>query len=99
MKAFSFAPAGSNSRFSWRAQKKQRPPCANNRRSIGLIGTSALTTQAQRPGPRDAWIVTGERGPGSVQRMVRRVVAAKKVVDHVVELACRVRDWLRRFQL
>jgi hypothetical protein len=35
----------------------------------GLIN---LTTQAQRPGPRDAWIATGARRPGSLQRMVRR---------------------------
>ncbi len=33
---------------------------------------SRLTTQAQRPGPRDATIATGARGPGSLQRMVRR---------------------------
>jgi hypothetical protein len=35
----------------------------------GLIN---LTTQAQRPGPRDAWIATGAHRPGSLQRMVRR---------------------------
>jgi len=28
------------------------------------------TTQAQRPGPRDAWIATATRWPGSLQRMV-----------------------------
>src|SRR6266487_3571722 len=33
---------------------------------------NGLTTQAQRPGPRDAWIATGARWPGSLQRMVRR---------------------------
>jgi len=32
---------------------------------------SRLTTQAQRPGPRDAWIATVMRWPGSLQRMVR----------------------------
>src|SRR6266480_4341965 len=31
---------------------------------------SQLTTQAQRPGPRDAWIATWTRWPGSLQRMV-----------------------------
>jgi hypothetical protein len=31
-----------------------------------------LTTQAQRPGPREAWIATVMRWPGSLQRMVRR---------------------------
>ena len=36
---------------------------------------------------------------GWLQRIVRRVAAAKKVVDHVVKPAYRVRDWLRRFQL
>ena len=35
-------------------------------------GHSRLTTQAQRPGARDAWIATGARWPGSLQRMVRR---------------------------
>jgi hypothetical protein len=38
-----------------------------------------LTTQAQRPGPREAWIATGARWPGSLQRMVRPLCA------HVVE--------------
>ena len=33
---------------------------------------SGLTTQAQRPGPRDARIATVMRWPGSLQRMVRR---------------------------
>src|SRR5689334_19694972 len=33
---------------------------------------SGLTTQAQRPGPRDAMIATVTRWPGSLQRMVRR---------------------------
>src|SRR6267378_8541263 len=28
----------------------------------------SLTTQAQRPGPREAWIATGARWPGSLQR-------------------------------
>jgi hypothetical protein len=32
---------------------------------------SGLTTQAQRPGPREAWIATVMRWPGSLQRMVR----------------------------
>src|SRR5437667_6936135 len=31
----------------------------------------AQPTQAQRPGPRDAWIATRARWPGSLQRMVR----------------------------
>ena len=30
-----------------------------------------LTTQAQRPGPREAWIATRARWPGSLQRMFR----------------------------
>jgi hypothetical protein len=29
-----------------------------------------LTTQAQRPGPQDAWIAIAARWPGSLQRMV-----------------------------
>jgi hypothetical protein len=33
---------------------------------------SGLTTQAQRPGPREAAIATVTRWPGSLQRMVRR---------------------------
>jgi hypothetical protein len=35
---------------------------------------SGLTTQAQRPGPREAWIATVMRWPGSLQRMVRRSI-------------------------
>src|SRR5437879_10027628 len=31
-----------------------------------------LTTQAQGPGPRGAWIATGAQWPASLQRMVRR---------------------------
>ena len=31
-----------------------------------------LTTQLTDGGPRDAWIATGSRWPGSLQRMVRR---------------------------
>jgi len=34
--------------------------------------SSRLTTQAQRPGPQRRPIATGARGPGSLQRMVRR---------------------------
>ena len=36
------------------------------------VARSCRTTQAQRPGPRDAWIATWTRWPGSLQRMVRR---------------------------
>src|SRR5438093_10118697 len=36
------------------------------------IDAARRTTQAQRPGPRDAWIATWTRWPGSLQRMVRR---------------------------
>jgi len=32
-----------------------------------------LTTQAQRPGPRDTGIATATLSPGSLQRMVRPV--------------------------
>ena len=39
-------------------------------RSIGAL-FCRRTTQTQRPGPREAWIATGARGPGSLQRMVR----------------------------
>ena len=35
-----------------------------------------LTTQAQRPGPRDAWIATRARWPGSLQRMVSTPTAS-----------------------
>ena len=37
---------------------------------------SGLTTQAQRPGPRDATIATVMRWPGSLQRMVSEPTAA-----------------------
>ncbi len=38
---------------------------------LWIGGINGLTTQAQRPGPRDAWIATATRWPGSLQRMVR----------------------------
>ena len=34
------------------------------------VELTALTTQAQRPGPRGRWIATWTRWPGSLQRMV-----------------------------
>ena len=40
--------------------------------SVHRMRERRLTTQAQRPGPRDAWIATGAYRPGSLQRMVRR---------------------------
>jgi len=40
--------------------------------NISVMVISGLTTQAQRPGPRDAAIATVMRWPGSLQRMVRR---------------------------
>ena len=46
---------------------------------VALSGLCAsvggLTTQAQRPGPRGRPIATWTRWPGSLQRMVRRLVA------------------------
>jgi len=39
--------------------------------NISVMVISGLTTQAQRPGPRDAWIATATLPPGSLQRMVR----------------------------
>jgi len=36
-----------------------------------VVRSSGLTTQAQRPGPRDATIATAMLPPGSLQRMVR----------------------------
>ena len=39
--------------------------------SQGIRAGRGLTTQAQRPGPRDAWTATVMRWPGSLQRMVR----------------------------
>src|SRR5436305_1429523 len=40
---------------------------------ISHAWSSGLTTQAQRPGARDAMIATTTRPPGSLQRMVRRI--------------------------
>ena len=42
-----------------------------------------LTTQAQRPGPRDAWIATTARWPGSLQRMVRRTAHSPSLVFQI----------------
>ena len=59
---------------------------------------SQLTTQAQRPGPRDAWIATGARWPGSLERMVRPLcvmshvlLADKTPCRHAAELSRRTR--------
>src|SRR5688572_16471511 len=42
-----------------------------------------LTTQAQRPGPREAWIATVTRWPGSLQRMVRpRWTVSVSISEH-----------------
>src|SRR5712691_4585026 len=43
-----------------------------------------LTTQAQRPGPRDATIATVARWPGSLQRMVRPTLSVSDNLKHVV---------------
>ena len=40
-------------------------------RHVMLMCVSGLTTQAQRPGARDATIATATPPPGSLQRMVR----------------------------
>src|SRR6266568_993691 len=55
------------------------PSIFNSRISL-RVGIRRLTTQAQRPGPRDAWIATEARWPGSLQRMVRPLDC--KVLDH-----------------
>lgn len=43
------------------------------------VDDPAVTAQAQRPGPRDAWIATGARWRGSLQRMFRRHVLKLKI--------------------
>jgi hypothetical protein len=54
-----------------------------------------LTTQAQRPGPRDAAIATVMRWPGSLQRMVRPL-ACHVVNSNIVQMrSIRVR-WVQR---
>src|SRR4051812_14869123 len=53
---------------------EQTPENIEDLRLIGWLLKPAgedLTTQAQRPGPREAWMATGMRWPGSLQRMVR----------------------------
>src|SRR6266446_7351313 len=63
-------------------------------RGAGMSSLLAyLTTQAQRPGPREAWIATGARWPGSLQRMVvtwfvrlHRVVFSDMPIQQLPEL-------------
>src|ERR687890_19664 len=56
-----------------RSSKPRSKRTAAMKRSVKVLMAceSRLTTQAQRPGPRDATIATGMRWPGSLQRMVR----------------------------
>src|SRR5439155_342845 len=51
---------------------RQGPEICPSRQACDFETVTGLTTQAQRPGPRDAWIATRARWPGSLQRMVRR---------------------------
>ena len=46
----------------------------------GVTYESRLTTQAQRPGPRDATIANRGVMPGSLQRMVRRGVTFQQLI-------------------
>ena len=56
---------------------RQGPEVCPSRQARDFEAVTGLTTQAQRPGPREAWIATRARWPGSLQRMVRpRFVAA-----------------------
>ena len=50
---------------------------------FGCAHFLCLTTQAQRPGPRDAWIATRARWPGSLQRMVRPLVKVSQSKAHL----------------
>src|SRR4029077_18314807 len=49
----------------------RRSPHSKTRPRTRRVLQNGLTTQAQRPGPREAWIATTARWPGSLQRMVR----------------------------
>ena len=53
----------------------QTPICSSLLCDVGEVHgvRSGLTTQAQRPGPRDVSIATVMRWPGSLQRMVRPI--------------------------
>jgi hypothetical protein len=70
--------------------------------SVGKLGEcvhcfhgvcSGLTTQAQRPGPRDVSIATVARWPGSLQRMVRRLRSHLQMVSMNLDW---VKSWERR---
>src|ERR1043166_1213927 len=53
------------------ATQTVRPTNSKNVMRIITRWSSGLTTQAQRPGARDATIATATPPPGSLQRMVR----------------------------
>ena len=44
------------------------------RQTVNTRNISCLTTKPQRPGPRDAWIATAARWPGSLQRRLGHIV-------------------------
>jgi hypothetical protein len=57
----------------FRAEKENRERYRKKLSGVDTHGVlSGLTTQAQRPGARDATIATATLPPGSLQRMVRR---------------------------
>ncbi len=53
-------------------------------RAVFMACECGLTTQAQRPGARDATIATATLSPGSLERMVRRQVFVYLVVHLLV---------------
>ena len=63
------------------------------RRDCGIEAFICLTTQAQRPSPRDAWIATGARGASSQHRLVRRHVNGLSLAQQNPSLG--VRRWRR----
>ena len=52
------------------ASKTQSPKTARRKRTQRTQSNSAKWSNDQRPGLRDAWIATGARWPGSLQRLV-----------------------------
>src|SRR5213596_929917 len=64
-----------------------------NMPNIFLCGLRRLTTQAQRPGARDATIATATLPPGSLQRMVRPLCWDDQKLEHTRETTARNGYW------
>gem|GEM_PF-6633218 len=88
------ATGHSNTNYALRREADRQPSVSRFGvlRLDGMFGRAAwlvhLTTQAQRPGPRDATIATVARWPGSLQRIVRPRHTPSSVTVTMTHSAC-----------